>query len=385
MSRLMKYVFFLVFVSMALCLQYCATVNYQKSPADLQREITELQARLKNNPNDLEALRDLGVNYYETRQYLMARKILLQAFKRNPREPKTMTYLGFALEAEKKNKVALLVYKRYQKVPRLSPYRQTMAMRYRLLNRNMIQAEMRELLEREQTMNLAAVSPNSIAVFPLTYQGKDQKFSSLGLGLSEMMITDLSQVPGITIVERVRLQALFQEMALDQTGLVDESTAPRFGKLLGAAKIIHGNYDLPDADNLNLDVGYWDVLNNQTPEFAGQRDALDNLFKLEKDLVFNLITEMGIDLTPEVREKIQCIPTKNIQAFLAYCMGLEKEDGEQFEAAIKYYQLALRLDPQFSKAEQKVEEGRILLQADGTDLPTSPRADLKQGEASPQN
>ncbi|MDZ7265108.1 MAG: tetratricopeptide repeat protein [candidate division KSB1 bacterium] len=330
-------------------------------------------------------MRDLGVCYYELDQYGQARKYLLQAFKLNPRDGKTMTYLGLTLEAENKERVALLVYKRFTKVPRLSPYRQTMAMRYRLLHRHMIQAEMRQLLKQEENLNPAAVPANSIAVFPFTYQGKDQKFSALGLGLSEMMITDLSQVPGLMLVERVRLQALLEEVALGQSGLVDESTAPRFGKLLSAAKIIHGNFDVLASENLSLDVAYWDVLSNTTPEFSSKQDALDNVFKLEKDMVFHVIADMGIELTPEVREKIQRIPTKNIQAFLAYCMGLEKEDGEQFEAAMQYYQLAVKLDPQFREASAKMEESRTMLQADNLHRPAIKADHPGKKELSPQH
>lgn len=359
---------------LALSWQGCTTLNYQQNQAGAERQVAEYQARLRNNPRDLEALRDLGVAYYEMNQYEQARKYLLQAFKRNPRDGKTMTYLGLTLEAENKERVALLVYKRFTKVSQLSPYRQTMAMRYRLLHRHMIQAEMRQLLKQEEDLNSANVPSNSIAVFPLTYQGKDQKFSALGLGLSEMMITDLSQVPGLVLVERVRLQALLEEMAVGQSGLVDESTAPRFGKLLSAAKIIHGNFDVIESENLNLDIAFWDVLNQKTPEFSNQQDALDNVFKLEKDIVFHVIDGMGIELTPEVREKIQRIPTKNIQAFLAYCMGLEKEDGEQFDAALQYYQLAVKLDPQFREASAKMEESRTMLQAENL-----PRASHKTG------
>ncbi len=372
-----------ILILLSLSWQGCTTLNYQQSPAQLERDIAGFQARLRNNPHDVEALRELGVSYYELQQFGPARNYLLQAFKRNPQDGKTMTYLGMTLEAENKDRVALLVYKRFTKVSQLSPYRQTMAMRYRLLHRHMMQAEMRQLLSQEENLNSANVPANSIAVFPLTYQGKDQKFSALGLGLSEMMITDLSQVPGLVLVERVRLQALLEEMAVGQSGLVDEATAPRFGKLLSAAKIIHGNFDVLESENLHLDIAFWDVRTNATPEFSIQQDALDNVFKLEKDIVFRVIDGMGIELTPEVREKIQRIPTKNIQAFLAYCMGLEKEDGEQFDAALEYYRLAVKLDPQFREASAKIDESRAMLQAERPDRPGLKAEHSRKNELSP--
>ena len=46
---------------------------------------------------------------------------------------------------------------------------------------------------------------------------------------------------------------------------------------------------------------------------------------------------------------------------MAYCMGLEKEDGEQFEAAAKFYRLALNLDPKYKEAGEKLHQSKVLV------------------------
>jgi curli biogenesis system outer membrane secretion channel CsgG len=56
-----------------------------------------------------------------------------------------------------------------------------------------------------------------------------------------MLITDLSEVKGLQIVERIKLQALVEEMGLGASGLVEANTAPRVGKLLGAQWLIGGD------------------------------------------------------------------------------------------------------------------------------------------------
>ncbi|GAB4341656.1 MAG: hypothetical protein Kow0037_28450 [Calditrichia bacterium] len=180
------------------------------------------------------------------------------------------------------------------------------------------------------------------------------------------MITDLSQVQGLTVIERVRLQALLDEMALGQSGVVDALSAPRLGKLLGAGKMVRGSYNVLGKNQLRLDVAFWDVLQRQFPQATTQTDVLDNLFKLEKDMVIRLLAEMGIEPTPQERERIQRVPTKNLQAFLAYCMGLQEEDAGNFEAAARYYRQAARLDPGFQPAGQKAEEMGALESAAGS-------------------
>jgi tetratricopeptide (TPR) repeat protein len=383
MSRINRFVY--IFILGAFFIYNCATTSKQPSSQQYQQEIEKLKGILIQNPKDEQALQQLGIIYYRLNQFYDSRKTLAKAFMINPNDGKTMTYLGLALEAENKNKIALKVYKRYTRVSRTSSYRTKMEMRYRLLQRKLIQDEMRALLDQEQNLGTANLSPQTIAVFPFSYKGADNRYSSLSKGLSEMIITDLSQVPELQIVERVRVQALFDEIGLGQTGMVEESSAPRFGKLLGAGKLIIGDLNVTKDENLDLSVAFWDVMKKEFPDFSDQNDQLDNMFKLEKDIVFQVIDGMGIELTPELKEQIQFIPTKNMQAFLAYSMALDKEDAGDFEKAIQFYQLSTKLDPNFGLAGQKLEESKAFLQAEKLDKFDNPDHDkLKADQSSPQ-
>lgn len=374
-------------IALLLIWQSCATTSHQKNISDYSKEIQKLQSGLRTNPGDLNLLRDLGAIYYDTGQYKLALNYLIKAFKKNPRDPKCMAYLAMVLEAQQKNDLALKLYKRYSRLSLLSSYRKIMQGRYYLLTRKMIHDQMRSLVAQEQQLGATQLSPQAIAIFPLEYQGKDQGYAQLGKGISEMMITDLSQVAGLTLVERIRLQALTEEMALGQSGMIDESTAPRLGKLLSAGKIVHGNYNTEDGKKLKIDIAFWDMINSQSPQVNSKNEMLQNLFNLEKNLVFDLIDEMGIELTPQQREKIQFIPTKNMQAFMAYCMGLDKEDAGQFNEAAQHYQQAVQLDPNFKIAHQKLEineavtmvasgKDKLLALADKKDIPATRGKDL---------
>ncbi|MFQ5865025.1 MAG: CsgG/HfaB family protein [bacterium] len=344
----------------------CAPVRYHKDISEYRGEIYKLEAKLKVNPEDAEALRDLGVIYFETAQYPLAKDYLQKAYVQNPEDPKTMFYLGMTLEFRNENQEALKIHERYIEVSRLSPYRRLMEGRYRRLSRDFIRQEIRTLLQQEQQLSEDRMAPKTIAVFPLTYQGKAKKFAVLGRGLSEMIIIDLGQVRELNLLERIRLQTLLQELELAQTEIVDKQSAPRVGKLLGAGRIIAGSFNVLKKSQLQVDVLSWDIINRNFPDAVSQIDALENLFKMEKELVFDVIEKIGIELTPQERERIQRIPTQNMQAFLAYCNGLEKEDAGQFEAAVKFYQQALKLDPNFKPAQIKAEAAESSSQAGGS-------------------
>ncbi|MFQ5823097.1 MAG: tetratricopeptide repeat protein [bacterium] len=344
----------------------CATVRYQRDISEYQSEINKLETKLKTNPEDSEALQDLGVIYFETEQYSLAIDYLQKAYEYNPNDPKTMFYLGMTLEFQNKNQEALKIHEKFIEVSRLSPYRRLMEGRYRRLNREIIRQEIRTLLQQEQQLSEDRMTSKTIAIFPLIYQGKDEQYAPLGKGLSEMIIIDLGQVQELQLLERIRMQTLLEELKLAQTELINKQSAPRFGKLLGAGRILAGTFNILKKKQLQVDVLSWDIINHNFPDATSQSDALENLFRLEKDLVFNVIEEMGIELTPQERDNIQHIPTKNIQAFLAFCKGLEKEDAMQFNAAVKFYQEAIKLDPDFKAAANKSEAAESLSQAGGS-------------------
>jgi tetratricopeptide (TPR) repeat protein len=338
----------------------CGAISMQQGGLNSQYDISQLQSRIKKNPKDFQALRDLGVASYERDQFKQARKYLIRAFKLNPSDPQTMLYLGMALEAEKLPKLAQRIYKRYHKIPAKSEYRSLIQARYELLSRDMAKQDIKTAMSNEEAIGAKQLSPNAIAVLPLKKTSGPDEYAPLGTGIAEMIITDLAQVPELKLIERVRVSALMEEMALGQSGMIDVSTAPRMGQLVSAGRIVNGTYTIGADEHVNIDASFWDVMKQQQPAVNSKSDALQNIFVLEKDLVFNMIDDMGITLTPEQHAKIQYIPTKNLQAFLAYSMGLELEDAGQFEAAAKEFENAVKMDPQFKKASARAHANQSM-------------------------
>jgi tetratricopeptide (TPR) repeat protein len=370
-------IFLLIFLA-------CAQVRYKRDISEYQGEIKKLETKINANPKDWQALRDLGVIYFETEHYEEANDHLQKALAYEPADPKTMFYFGMVLEFQNEIREAVTIHKRYIEVSSLSPYRRMMAGRYQRLNREIIYQDIRTRLGQEQELDQDAMMPGTVAVFPLKYRGKEKKYVSLGRGLSQMLIVDLGQVEELNLLERMRLQILLQELQLAQTDIVDKQTAPRVGKLLGAGRIIAGSFDVLQKNQVQVELMSWDVINGEYPDALNQTDALPNLFKMEKDLVFDVIEKMGIELTFQERERIQRIPTQNMRAFLAYCNGLEKEDAGQFEAAVKSYQQAFDLDPNFKTAEGKAEAAEGADQAGGSsDEILNQIATIEQTEAPP--
>ena len=354
-GRIASRSFSLLLLGWCLLLASCVTMAVQESLDDYEVPLERLQLRLALNPNDVEALKELGVIYVRTGGFDLASTYLEQAYTLDPDEPETLFHLGLTREQLGQPQAALELYERYIDVSRLSRYRKPMQGRYRWLRREGAREEVQRALSIEAQLDSTDLSPNVVAVFPLTYRGREQRFASLGRGLAEMMMIDLSQVNSLIVVERVRLQALIDELSLAQSRYTDPATAPRTGKLLRAGRILAGTFNVVEDENLLLDMLLWEAQVPTPSEPETYTDALSNFFALEKRIVFALIDDMGIALTQEERQRIEFIPTRSFQAFLAYSQGLELEDEGDYDGAAQRYREAGLVDPNFGQAINGLE------------------------------
>ncbi|MFN0157647.1 MAG: CsgG/HfaB family protein [Bacteroidota bacterium] len=343
----------------------CVTVKYDEDITNYGKQIARLQKSIVDNPRNAGALRDLGVIYFQARQYQQGKDLLKRSLDVDPDDPKALFYYGMTLEGEENTQAALATYIRYTDVSSLSPYRPLMEGRYRELSYRIVQLQLQQLVADEERLG-DAMSPTAVAVFPLTYQGTDKKYETLGFGLSEMIISDLGQVQKLKLVERIRLEALLSELRFGATQKIDPTTAPRIGKLLAAGRIVGGTYTVTNDKVLRMDVSSWDVPKKKYPEPAGKSDDLENLFRLQKQIVFRIIGDIGITLTRAERERIERVPTENLQAFILYSLGIERESARDFQAAEVYYNQAVALDPNFSQARSRAEVSGAMSVAGGS-------------------
>ena len=69
-----------------------------------------------------------------------------------------------------------------------------------------------------------------------------EQYNPLSKGLADMLITDLSNVKSIQIVEREKLESLLKEIDLGEGKFIDPNTAQKLGKGLGADYILTGAF-----------------------------------------------------------------------------------------------------------------------------------------------
>jgi len=225
-------------------------------------------------------------------------------------------------------------------------------------------------LARESTLTSLAPEPSTIAVLPMTIAG-DSSLQPLSRGLAELMLSDLAMVRSLRLLERIQVGALLDELKLGQGGRADPSTAARVGRLLRAERMVQGVAAITENGPVRMSATV--VRGDGNVRSGAQASGtFKQLLDLEKQLVFGLATELGIQLTEAERQRILRQGTKNLAAFLAYSQGLEALDRGDYRAAAAAFAAAVRADPSFQEAHerQQAAEAAPAVQATPGDLVT---------------
>jgi TolB-like protein len=88
------------------------------------------------------------------------------------------------------------------------------------------------------------------AVVPFENIGDEAQQRSLGLVVSELVITDLVRDHHLPLIERAQLGAVMNELALQQSGAIDDAQVLQVGKLAGARALVVGRVSDVGADFL---------------------------------------------------------------------------------------------------------------------------------------
>ncbi len=210
----------------------------------------------------------------------------------------------------------------------------------------------------------AAQETVALAVLPFANQTGDSSYDALGKGLADMMTTDLSAASGLTLVERSRLQAILDELALAEGGFIDPETAAKAGKGVGARYVLTGSISAV-APQMRLDARVIDVQSGEVVDAAESTGPTEEFFLLEKELAEVLSDELGVTLSSRERARMGRIQTESFAAFQSYSEGLSALDRGELDAAQRKLQDALEADDRFDLASAALDGAQARLDATG--------------------
>jgi len=200
-----------------------------------------------------------------------------------------------------------------------------------------------KMIQEEKAVK-APPARNTMAVPYFQNKTGQADLNPLQKGIALMLTTDLSKLKEFQVLERARFQALVEELGLGSSGLIEPNTAPRVGRLLGAHWLVGGSIGKGKGEQIQLQSNPLDVT---TQNILGQPETegpLSELFRMEKDLLFQIVKLLKIELTPEQEKELRKPFSTNLDALMALCRGIESSDRGDYKKAVDYYEKALKLD-----------------------------------------
>jgi TolB-like protein len=225
-------------------------------------------------------------------------------------------------------------------------------------------------MSRHRVAALAATALLAAAT-PLRAQGSDQRatvavlyftnsalvrheeFEPLSKGVTEMLITELAGSPSLQVVERDRLQSLLEEQDLARSGKVDQETAVRLGKLLGAQHLLMGGFIVDPRNNMRLDLRAVSVETSKVEYVETVSGKSEDLL----DLVAKLGAKVNQHLRlPPIASQVAPAGGKTskpdqLRAVMLLSRALEENDKGNIPGAMALYRQALDVYPDYTRAK----------------------------------
>lgn len=185
----------------------------------------------------------------------------------------------------------------------------------------------------------------TVAVLPfdngaITKSGTD--YGPLGKGIEAFLITELSRNSNIRVVERSQIQKIIDEQNLGASGRVDDATAAKIGKILGAKHMVKGGFMIDGNGTLRLDIHVVDAETSKI-EWAEATTGKDaNLIEVIQQGANKV--NAGVKLPPippaqkgEVNNQQSQAKKMPLATAMLYARAIEAEDSGKKEQAKQLY------------------------------------------------
>ena len=208
--------------------------------------------------------------------------------------------------------------------------------------------------------NLNSATPNTdakrIAILYFDNGSDNAELSRLRKGLADMLISDLSKIKMLNVIERARLEEILKEQKLNNSKEFDASTATKVGKLLGVQYILTGAFfDL--MGSMRMDARIIDVETGKIIKSEGIDGQTNTFFDLEKKLVVKIASGLNVELNADNKEAPETKTSSlSYETSLLYSDALDKMDKGENGKAIELLKKVLQKNPDFAPAKKALDK-----------------------------
>jgi adenylate cyclase len=181
-----------------------------------------------------------------------------------------------------------------------------------------------------------------ILVLPFLNMSNDPEQEYFNDGLTEELITSLSRLNEMKVISRTT--------AMKYKGTSKDIKT--IGIETGAGYIIEGSVR-KQGNNIRITAQFLDALRDVHLWAENYKGTLDDIFDIQENVAVKIVDALKLQLTISEKGSLQKRYTENTEAYQLYLQGQyfwKKRNEEGLKSAIKYFEKALELDPDYALA-----------------------------------
>jgi tetratricopeptide (TPR) repeat protein len=210
---------------------------------------------------------------------------------------------------------------------------------------------------KKEIVQLPSSKP-SVVIMPFSNNSGDIDLNHLSLGLSGMLVTDLSQSKHVFVVRENRISSILIEQDLSNAQNFSSEDLIKVGLKLDASHIILGRY-IKLGETFRIDVDIMETLSMKSVG-AYKVEGLESDFSLLIDKLTKKIKSF-LNLTDEaiahdIDERVGEVRTDHPEANRLYIEGRNFHNSDEYMKSIQSMEKALGFDPGFALALRSISD-----------------------------
>ena len=212
----------------------------------------------------------------------------------------------------------------------------------------------------------------SVAVLPFQNLSSDPDNAYFADGIQDEVLTRLAKIGDLKVISRTSTQGY-------QSG---PGNLAEIAKQLGVANILEGSVQKA-GNQVRVNVHLVNVQTGSQLWAETYDRKLSDIFTVETEIAKGIAESLQAKLTGREEQALAAKPTNNPQAYDAYLRGLAFEARSNYSSdalfkAIEFYDLAVRLDPNFALAWARLSGVHALLYSNRRDTTAARRDAAKE-------
>jgi TolB-like protein/Tfp pilus assembly protein PilF len=192
---------------------------------------------------------------------------------------------------------------------------------------------------------LTPLLEKSIAVLPLENLSEEKENAFLAEGIQDELLSNLSKIRDLKVISRTSVMHY-------KSGI--KHNLKEIAQQLGVDNIVEGSVRR-SGNHVRVSVQLIDALTDRHLWVQNYDRTVADSITLQDELATEIAAALGATLSPQEKARVEAKLTNNTAAYDAYLRGRAFTSGAQWErsnieGAIRSYQLAVKLDPNFTLA-----------------------------------